>query len=279
MIFIGSALHGQQNRVIEDVSFRSEILDMDRKYSVYLPAGYELNTRDYPVLYLLRGGGEDHTTWIQSGEVQHIADKAIASGTATPMIIVMPNARENIRGYYNNYIKGGFDFEEFFFHELIPPIERTYRCRLARRYRAIAGQSMVGGGTIFYALHHPKMFSAAAPLSAVTESWERNDLFEKLARHNIRDYTPEQFEAYYKKHSIPEILAGADSSQMEAIRSIRWYISCCDDDYLYEGNNLMHIAYRKVAIPHEIPGKRRESQLELLASGIPGGTRICFQIF
>ncbi|MDR3339421.1 MAG: esterase family protein, partial [Candidatus Symbiothrix sp.] len=31
----------------------------------------------------------------------------------------------------------------------------------------------------------------------------------------------------------------------------RWYISCGDDDFLYEGNSLMHICFRKNNIPHE----------------------------
>ncbi|MCU0377256.1 MAG: esterase family protein [Bacteroidales bacterium] len=223
---------------------------MDRQYSIYLPAGYDDNNRSYPVLYLLHGGGGDHSTWIQSGEVQALADKTISEGRATQMIIVMPNAKDKIKGYYN-FIKGGFNYEDFFFKELIPHIEKNYRVRTKSRFRAVAGQSMGGGGTIFYALHHPDMFSAAAPLSAVTESWDKIDLAEKLQRNNIDGFSEEQFESYYRSYSIPEILSAADSTTMDAIRKIRWYISCGDDDYLFEGNSLMHIAFRKAEIPHE----------------------------
>ncbi len=250
LAFSFTAVFPQKSRVIEGVSFRSEILKMDRKYSVYLPAGYEENERYYPVLYLLHGGGGDHSTWIQSGEMQHIADEAIASGRATPMIIVMPNAKDGIKGYYN-FIKGGFDYEDFFFQELIPHIEKTYRCRTISRYRAIAGQSMGGGGTLFYALHHPEMFSTAALLSAVTESWDPSDLTDKLERKEISEVSPQEFNAYYRKYSIPMILAAANTQQMEAFRSIRWYISCGDDDYLYEGNSRLHMVFRKAEIPHE----------------------------
>ena len=201
-------------------------------------------------MYLLHGGGGDHSTWIQSGEVQALADKTIAEGRATPMIIVMPNAKEKIKGYYN-FIKGGFNYEDFFFRELIPHIEKNYRVRTQRRFRAVAGQSMGGGGTIFYTLHHPEMFSAAAPLSAVTESWDKDDLTSKLERNDIRGYTTEQFNSYYQNYSIPEILSAADTVKLNAIRAVRWYISVGDDDYLYEGNSLMHIAFRKAEIPHE----------------------------
>ena len=246
----GMELIAQGSRILEGQTFHSSILNMDRQYSIYLPAGYDENNRSYPVLYLLHGAGGDHSTWIQSGEVQATADKTIAEGRATPMIIVMPNAREKIKGYYN-YIKGGFNYEDFFFQELIPHIEQSYRVRTKSRFRAVAGQSMGGGGAIFYALHHPEMFSAAAPLSAVTESWNRDDLTAKLQRNNITGYSIDQFESYYRNYSIPEILAAADSSKLNSISSIRWYISWGDDDYLYEGNCLMHIAFRKAAIPHE----------------------------
>jgi enterochelin esterase-like enzyme len=249
-LLTGLRLTSQGSQILEGLAFHSSILNMERQYSVYLPAGYDENNRSYPVLYLLHGGGGDHTTWIQSGEVQALADKTIAEGRATPMIIVMPNAKEKIKGYYN-YIGGGFNYEDFFFQELIPHIESNYRVRTKSRFRAVAGQSMGGGGTIFYALHHPEMFSAAAPLSAVTESWNRNDLTAKLQRNNISGYSKDQFESYYRNYSIPEILSVADASELNSLRKIRWYISCGDDDYLYEGNCLMHIAFRKAEIPHE----------------------------
>jgi len=85
----------------------------------------------------------------------------------------------------------------------------------------------------------------------VTESWDRDDLTAKLERNNIDGYSEKQFESYYRSYSIPEILLAADSTAMNAIRKIRWYISCGDDDYLFEGNSLLHIAFRKAEIPHE----------------------------
>jgi S-formylglutathione hydrolase FrmB len=34
-------------------------------------------------------------------------------------------------------------------------------------------------------------------------------------------------------------------------KAVRWYIDCGDDDFLFEGNSLAHIAMRKKEIPHE----------------------------
>ena len=95
-------LFAQGSKVYDNLSLPSKILKGDRKYAVYLPADYEMSQRSYPVLYLLHGGGDDQTGWVQFGEVQHITDKAVADGNATPMIIVMPDANTGTRGYFND---------------------------------------------------------------------------------------------------------------------------------------------------------------------------------
>jgi enterochelin esterase-like enzyme len=238
-----------QSVVYETRTVKSEILKMERKYSIYLPTGYDKSDQSYPVLYLLHGAGDNHTGWVQFGQVQHIADKTIAEGKAGPMIVVMPDASTGRRGYFND-IQGDFDYEDFFFKELIPHIERTYRVRSERRYRAISGLSMGGGGTIFYALHQPDMFAAAAPLSATTGSWEMGQLKSRLGNVDNK-VTETQLEAYFKRHSVEEVIKNASKEELDKIKRIRWYISCGDDDFLYEGNSLMHILFRKNEIVHE----------------------------
>lgn len=237
----------QGGRVYETRTVKSTILNMERHYSIYLPPNYEESDQSYPVLYLLHGSGDDHTGWVQFGQTKHIADKTIAEGKAGPMIIVMPDANTGRRGYFND-IKGDFNYEDFFFNELIPHIEKTYRVRTERRYRAIAGLSMGGGGTIFYTLHRPDLFAAACPLSASTGSWNIEQVQERMKNEGA---SKAQIESYFKRHSIEGVLAAASEEQLKQIKSVRWYISCGDDDFLYEGNAMMHITYKKKEIPHE----------------------------
>lgn len=243
-----SMAQAQMGTIDEKRTLKSKILKMDRNYSIYLPAGYNENKQSYPVLYLLHGSGNDHTGWVQFGHVQNIADRVIAEGKAGPMIIVMPDANTGTRGYFNS-IKGNFNYEDFFFEELIPHIDKTYRVRPGKEYRAVAGLSMGGGGTIFYALHRPDMFTAAAPLSASTGSWD----FEQFKSWyvGVPGLSEKQIEDYYNKHSIEGILKNASPDDLAKIRSISWYISCGDDDPLYEGNSLLDTAFRKNEIPHE----------------------------
>jgi enterochelin esterase-like enzyme len=238
--------NAQESKVMDNLSVPSKILKSDRKYAVYLPEGYETSQRSYPVLYLLHGAGDDQTGWVQFGEVQHIADKAFADGSATPMIIVMPDANTGKRGYTND-AKGEWKYEDFFFTELMPFVEKTYRIKGEKRFRAVSGLSMGGGGSFIYALHHPELFSSACPLSASVGQLGKAATKEFLLKMDPT-LTDTLVSKYYKRNNVLELIAAIPDDQKKAVR---WYIDCGDDDFLFEGNSLAHIALRKKEVPHE----------------------------
>lgn len=237
----------QSGKVFDNLSMNSKILNMERKYAVYLPPDYETSERSYPVLYLLHGAGDDQSGWIQFGEVLQIADKAIKEGTSTAMIIVMPDANTGQRGYTND-VKGNWRYEDFFFEEFLPFIEGKYRIRAEKRYRAVAGLSMGGGGSFYYALHRPDLFSAACPLSSSTGPLNREDTKNYIKRMGRTDAGQAEIDAWYEKYSVTEMVKNLPE---EGIKAVRWYIDCGDDDFLFEGNALVHITLRKRNIPHE----------------------------
>jgi S-formylglutathione hydrolase FrmB len=74
-LFACTAMSVAQSFVSETLTVKSDILKQERNYAVYLPNGYEHSSRSYPVLYLLHGYSDNHTGWVQFGEVQHIADQ------------------------------------------------------------------------------------------------------------------------------------------------------------------------------------------------------------
>jgi enterochelin esterase-like enzyme len=246
---IATSLMAQEGRVFDDLSLKSEILKTEKKYAIYLPPDYETSERSYPVLYLLHGGGGNHIVWVQNGRVRSVADKAIKEGSAKPMIIVMPDAGGPKRGY-PNHPTGEWNYEDYFFKEFIPYIEKTYRIRPGKRFRSIAGLSMGGNGTLIYALHHPEMFSAACPLSAGTFPLTKEEAKERLPER-YPGITDTQIEEYYNNHSILELIDRIPENRKKAVR---WYFDCGDDDALeqvYRGNCLIHIAMREKEIPHE----------------------------
>ena len=73
-VYSGYCQHG---KVFVDLTMKSEILNADRKYAIYLPPDYESSSRSYPVLYLLHGSGDDQTGWVQFGEVLRITERRL----------------------------------------------------------------------------------------------------------------------------------------------------------------------------------------------------------
>lgn len=252
LVITAISLNAQTGKVYDLLTMDSEILDMERKYAIYLPPDYESSERSYPVLYLLHGAGDDQTGWVQFGEVLHIADKAILEGSATPMIIVMPDGNAKQRGYFND-MQNEWRYEDFFFEELMPYVESTYRIKAEKKYRAISGLSMGGGGTFMYALHRPELFSSACPLSAYCGPLSMEELERRMQRRGGEMGTKEEMESWYKRHSALELINDIDAEELKKnrMKQVRWYIDCGDDDFLYEGNSLAHIAMRKKEIPHE----------------------------
>ena len=71
---------------------------------------------------------------------------------------------------------------------------------------------------------------------------------KRYAQEPAEDIPDNLIEAYYKRYSA---LFLVNDISVDQLKSVRWYIDCGDDDFLYEGNSLMHIAMRKKEIPHE----------------------------
>lgn len=247
LFVVATSFSQNHGKVYDELSMTSKILKQEKNYAVYLPPDYETSNRSYPVLYLLHGYGDDQTGWIQFGEVLRIADTAIKDGSATPMIVIMPDGDTTHKGYFNR-IEGDWDYETFFFEEFMPHVEKKYRIKSEKRFRAIAGLSMGGGGTFMYALHRPDLFSAACPLSAYIGPQSVEDFKTSFLTKDSSISDESKIASYVAHHNALALIEKSDAKKMN---SVRWYIDCGDDDFLYEGNSLVHIAMRKKKVKHE----------------------------
>jgi enterochelin esterase-like enzyme len=241
-----------QGKVIEQKTVKSTILGKDVKYTIYFPPDYETSQRTYPVVYLLHGYTDDNTGWLQFGEINHYADKAIAEGTIPPMIIVMPNGDSS---WYINSFDGKEKYEDFFVKEFMPAIEKTYHIKSEKKYRGIAGLSMGGYGTLIYALKYPDLFAAAAPLSAGVfsddEILNMNDknyevVLAPLFGHDLKG--KERLNDAWYKNSILKIV---ETKPADELKQVRYWIDCGDDDFLTKGNCLLHLELTGKKVPHE----------------------------
>lgn len=239
-------------KIIEQKTVQSNILGRDVRYTIYLPSDYTSSERTYPVVYLLHGYTDDNTGWLQFGEINRYADKAIADGTIPPMIIVMPNGDSS---WYINSYDGKEKYEDFFIKEFVPAIEKTYRVKAEKQYRAIAGLSMGGYGSLMYALKYPDLFAAAAPLSAAVftddqmvkmhdDNWE--NVFGQLYGRNLKSNNRLN-KAWYDNSALKTI----EGKSADDLKKVRYWIDCGDDDFLIKGNCMLHIALAEKEVPHE----------------------------
>lgn len=162
---------------VSKVWYNSPTLGMDRRLTVYTPAGYETSGKRYPVFYLLHGMGGDENAWTELGRASQILDNLIAQGKAEPMIVVMTNGNADLQaapGESNlgfaaptlqlpKTMEGSF---EQHFPEVVKFIDKNYRTIKAKKARAIAGLSMGGFHSMHISKQYPDMFDYVGLFSA-----------------------------------------------------------------------------------------------------------------
>ena len=162
---------------VSKVWYHSDVLDLDRRLTVYTPAGYETSGKRYPVFYLLHGMGGDENAWSELGRTAQIMDNLIAQGKAKPMNEVMSKGHaaleaapgESSLGFtapsmnLPKTMEGSF---ETAFPEVVKFIDKTYRTQANKKGRAIAGLSMGGFHSMHISKQYPDMFNYVGLFSA-----------------------------------------------------------------------------------------------------------------
>ena len=162
------------------VWYPSPTLKMNRRMTVYTPAGYDKG-KAYPVLYLLHGAGGDENAWSELGRATQIMDNLIATGKAKPMIVIMPNGNPNCQaapgewsfGMYTPSFMGNTgptapaaaSMEESFM-DIVKYVDSHYKTIISREERAVCGLSMGGGQTFSISRLYPTDFSYYGLFSA-----------------------------------------------------------------------------------------------------------------
>ncbi|MDE6208047.1 MAG: esterase family protein [Muribaculaceae bacterium] len=228
---------------VEHCLMSSDVLGVNKNFSVYLPAGYDDGSRRYPVLYLLHPAGGTDDIWIRMGHLPEIANDAIRSGMALPMIIVMPDA-SGMDEYHLGKHLGFFDvtdwnYETYFHNELIPLIDSNYRTIADKQHRAITGASMGGEAAIAYAQKHPALYGASCSMSGILGHPEQSQLAA-----SDKDYAESLI-----KNNPSVFVENATPDEIDKLKSVRWYADCGDSDFFYEGNTEFFLAMKKQGVP------------------------------
>ena len=228
--------------------YDSPTLGMQRRVTVYTPAGYETSRAAYPVLYLLHGMGGDEEAWSALGRTAQILDNLIAEGKARPMIVVMTNgnvvceaapgeaSQGLVQPVFNLPKTMDGTFEQSF-PDVVKFVESNYRTVRSKHGRAVAGLSMGGFHSMQISKEYPDMFDyvglfSAAVLSgyeAGNDSPVYKDTEKKLAVQ------------FAKKPALYWIAIGKDDFLYDANVKFRSQLDAEGYPYIYYENDGGHI--------------------------------------
>ncbi len=210
--------------------FFSHILNLSCSMNVILPqpgpaaAGQLAGEarRRYPVLYLLHGLSDDHTTWQRRTSIERYVE-------GLNLAVVMPAVH---RSYYAD-MASGYRYWTFVSEEL-PRIARSlFPLSDKRSENFVAGLSMGGYGAFKLALSHPERFAAAASLSGALDQEANTHSGDRAWRKELQGI-------YGDLRKVPgsanDLFALADRLAASGAAQPRLYQWCGTEDFLYQDN-------------------------------------------
>ncbi len=232
---VNEVAHGNLSKVWYD----SPTLKMQRRMTVYTPAGYDKGSK-YPVLYLLHGAGGDENAWSELGRAAQILDNLIATGKAKPMIVVMPNGNPNCQAapgewsfgmYQPGFTSGGTGpkqpavatMEESFM-DIVNYVDSHYHTLKDRSHRAVCGLSMGGGHTFGISLRYPTKFDYYGLFSAGLHL--NGDFKESFADQmkNSPDFDKQSTHLFGSKPKLYWIAMGKTDFLYQSSADLRQYL-------------------------------------------------------
>lgn len=210
-------------------------------FNICVPSHYAASTDRYPVIYWLHGAGGDESGGLYVAE--HL-QRAIASGTVPPMIIVFPNGGKKTE--YRDWPEQNIMPESMIVKELIPWIDSHYRTVSSPLARALEGMSMGANGALKLAFKYPQLFGSVVAYAGSYKRLPLDGYFPGIA--------PEQqawiakLSQYFSPDDDVFELARKNSANLGHLR-IR-IITGTKDVSMPDGEAL-HELLLKLAIPHE----------------------------
>lgn len=243
-------VHNVPHGNITTTWYHSDVLNADRRMTVYTPPCYDKSDKSYPVLYLLHGSGGDENAWNELGHIARVMDNLIAEGKAKPAIVVMPNGNAskqaapsetfenlNYKPVMTNMLpayKNGA-YEESF-GEIIKYIDAAFRTIPDKEHRAVAGLSMGGFHSLYIALTYPTAFDYVGLFSAGLPSdfnALNGDLYDKTDDKLMR-LKSEGYKRFW-------IACGKDDFLYQANRSFCKHLDSIGFEYVYHESERGHL--------------------------------------
>lgn len=149
-----------------------------RKVWVRLPPGYDYSDKRYPVVYVLHDFARDTQEVADLlSMVCYFAEPLMAAGDVGEMILVSPDASNQLGASYYRSSPTIGDYETYVTQELVGYMDANYRTIANRDGRGLMGCGMGGDGAMHLALTYPEVFGAVAAVEGIFDleelpSWE-----------------------------------------------------------------------------------------------------------
>jgi S-formylglutathione hydrolase FrmB len=224
--------------------FFSPVLGLSTSFVAVVPQAEAPHTpRRWPVLYLLHGLSDDHTTWTRRTSIERYAE-------AYNLAVVMPAVG---RSFYTDMARG-LPYWTFVSREL-PQIARSLLPLSDKREETyVAGLSMGGYGAYRLALSNPGMFAAAGSFSGALDMATEADGDDPAWRAEMSNIFGAPHALAGSAH---DLLALASRLGPAERKSLRLYQCCGTEDFLYGVNVRFRDHARSLGLDHtyeEEPG-------------------------
>lgn len=242
------------------VQFFSEVLHMAVSADVVIPQAVtkeigldsrETMTGKHPVLWLLHGATDDHTTWQRRTSIERYAAQM-------GLAVVMPSGHLSS---YSNMAHGG-DFYHYIAEELPAIMREFFPLSEKREDNFIAGNSMGGYGAMKIGINYPERYSAIGCFSSAANRGRpgenKSGLFDDATwqMRNYMQYGGKDFKGTYedtfymaKKNKdlpvLPRIFhsCGKDDFLIDKARETRDFFMSLEGNpyhYVYEEHKGIH---------------------------------------
>lgn len=234
--------------------YPSPTLGMQRRMTVYTPAGYDQG-KDYPVLYLLHGAGGDENSWSELGRAAQIMDNLIAQGKAKPMVVVMTNGNTNCQAAPGEWSAGMYvpsfmglqgveakaTMEESF-PDVMNYVESHFKVSTKKSMRAICGLSMGGGHSFKISRRYPDKFDYIGLFSAglsVGKDIVQQNLYQQM--HDSKQFQQEMKNIFNGKPKVYWIGIGKTDFLYQGTADLRRFLDENHYPYTYVETEGGHI--------------------------------------
>jgi putative tributyrin esterase len=171
LILFTGIVFGQARSFVDSIF--SQSLGRMMPVSITIPSSYN-DQEPLPILYLLHGHGQHHSTFIRSKDIEQYVEEF-------SILCVMPEAGNS--WYINSYSEPADRFEDYLMKDLPKFIQKKYKVDTDRQY--IAGFSMGGYGALVLALRNPGRFVFAASLSGAIMIPRDIEILEDIPKYKF----------------------------------------------------------------------------------------------